>query len=315
MSSDHNIGAETVQIRRNNIQVAVVPVNADGSWTYGPTPDLPLGLHVFTAHVGDKQSAPWTVNVQENEMRLTAPHFRDAASVGANAEEINYYIHSSDGEGDGYIEIPDYGAQPDDTVRVEWVGRNFTYHSEIQRVVNPAVMPVFKISQYEIIDCISDNAGISYTVQRLPGAPQTSVSQNLRVQGNPFVVRAPTLGSAHDNLRVWLQADFNENSTARVRAIGLTTWQSDIQYFNNEPWLNFPIPQTWIAENRGRPILFNWSLRLNPGQTNSYYSQIGRENIFAAAESSIEQIDPQTRDAIYNFIVSAYTLVKQLFKR
>jgi hypothetical protein len=314
MSSTHNIRAETVQIKRNNIQIAEVPVDANGSWTYGPTPDLPLGQHVFTAHVGDKQSAPWTVNVQESEMRLTAPHFRDAANVGENEQEINYYIHSSDGEGDGYIEIPDYGAQLGDTVQVKWSGRNFIYNSEIQRVDNPAVMPVFKISQYEIIDCISAHAGISYTVQRLAGTSQTSVSQDLRVEGNKFVINAPTLGPNSDNLRVVKASQFTKISTARVRAIGLSTWQSEHENFTDEPWLNFPIPQAWIAENRGRPILFNWSLRLEPGDV-IYYSWIGRANMLPAAESSIEQIDPQTRDAIYNFIVSAYKLVKQLFKR
>ncbi|MGA9220270.1 MAG: hypothetical protein WBZ57_03640, partial [Pseudomonas graminis] len=69
--------------------------------------------------------------------------------------------------------------------------------------------------------------------------------------------------------------------------------------------------------NRGRPVLFNWSLK-RFGNSQIFYSQILRVNDLKYKEvdpGTIEQFDPATRDAIQRFIASAYVLIKLLFKR
>lgn len=263
---------QTVQIFDNNILRGTVQSLADGRWTF-PTPVLTQGIHVFTARASGVTSNLWSINIQDEQLNLLVPHFENSRLVGPNREEIDYYQQ----EGDGFVQVQVSTLRPGDTVGVSWVGRRVTYNSEIQTVSNPPVPMRFKISQYEIIDCIGENAAISYTVVRPPSTtPITSPTLNLTIQGNRFAIEAPTLSTSHDNLRVWKQGQFNNNSTARVRAIGISTWQSDIEYFNNQPYLNFTINPALIAENRGRPVLFNYSLKINPGDSIIYYSQILR---------------------------------------
>jgi hypothetical protein len=311
MSSTHNIRAETVQIKRNNIQIAEVPVDANGSWTYGPTPELPPGQHVFTAHAGDKQSAPWTVQVVEEEMNLTRAHFRNAtpAPGDPDRELIDYYAQ----QGDGYVEIPLYGMKVGDEVEGSFSGRVHTQH-DVFTVTNESTQVVFKISMYNIIDAIHFNATITYTVKR-NGVTHTSTSRILTITGYSGYIEAPTINSpTNNNIRVQFEVGYY---TAQVRFIGKPgdTVESAVRKFDGND-INFTIDPAWAARNRGLPVLFNYSLK-RFDDDRIYYSQILRiDNLRSEpAGSEIEQIDPQTRDAIYNFIVSAYKLVKQLFKR
>jgi hypothetical protein len=306
MTNNHNIRAETVQIQRNGTPLANVPVQNNGSWTYTPT-GLTPGPHVFTAHVGNSNSNQWSVNVQDDQMNLVMPNFKNATAVGGNRQEINYYAH----EGDGFVQIPDYRAQVGDTVRVSWVGRRITVNSEIQTVVNPAVGLEFKISMYELIDCIGVNATITYTVGR-GGQVYTSESLTLSVFGHVGAIEAPTINSpTNNNIRVQFREGYY---TAQVRFIGIDTVESAIREFHGN-YINFTIDAAWANRNRGLPVLFNYSLK-RFDDSKIYYSQVLRVNNLrsAPADAGIEQIDPQILNAIHNFIVSGYRLIKQLFK-
>lgn len=246
-----------------------VPVQANGTWSYQP-PALAQGPHIFTAHANGQMSNNWVIGVGAEQMNLTPPHFRLATSAGPNREQINYYAH----EGDGWVEIPDYGRRTGDTVRLSWVGRRVTVNSEIHTVTNPASPIVFKISMYEVIDCIGVNVSMSYTVVRAPAGPSTSQAMSLSVYGHVGAIEAPTINSPdNNNIRVQFRDDYY---SAQVRFIGLTTVESPIQQFHGN-YINFPINAVWRDQNRGRVVLFNWSLK-RFGNNQIFYSQILRVN-------------------------------------
>lgn len=268
--SDNSLRATTVEIRDNNIVLANnVPIKADGSWSF-LTSTLAPGAHTFTAHADGQMSNNWVISVGTSQMDLRAPHFRGATGVGQNREEINYYAQ----EGDGFVEIPDYGMNPGDTVRLTWVGRRVTVQSEIQTVANPPRPLVFKISMYEIIDCIGVNATMTYTVVRAPAGPSTSQSMSLSVFGHVGAIDAPTINSPNNNN---IRVQFAQNYySAQVRFIGLTTVESAVREFHGD-YINFAINETWRAQNRGKPVLFNYSLK-RFDNTQIFYSQILRVN-------------------------------------
>lgn len=251
----NQLRAESVQILDNGNPIGTVTTQADGTWSY-PAAGLVPGPHRFTAAVKAATSNPWTVNVEQSiPMKLVAPHFKNATLVGADREQINYYDH----DGDGYVEIPAYGAQIGDTVRLSWVGRNITIESEIQTVTNPATALIFKISMYEVIDCIGANATIRYTVVRPPSTEvHTSLALSLTVMGHSGAVQAPEINRPDNNkLTIQFATDYY---TAQARFIGLTTVESGYMSFHGKA-VEIYIDQTWLNANRGRPVLFNWSLK------------------------------------------------------
>lgn len=261
--------AGSVQVLDNGAPLGTALIQADGTWNL-PAAGLAQGTHTFTARVDGVTSNPWTVNIQQNnEMNLVAPHFKNATTAGNGREQINYYAY----QGDGYVEIPAYGALSGDTVRVSWVGRSITIDSEIQTVTNPAIALVFKISMYEVIDCIGANATIRYTVVRPPSNEvHESLALSLTVMGHSGAIAAPTINRPdNNNLRVQFVSDYY---SAQARFIGLTTVESPLKQFNGT-YINFPIDLAWRSANRGRPVLFNWSLkRFDNSQI--FYSQVLR---------------------------------------
>lgn len=261
--------AASVNVFDNGLPLGTATVQTDGTWEL-PVQGLATGPHTFMALANDVISNSWMINVeQNNEMNLTAPHFKNATAAGNDREQINYYVN----EGDGYVEIPAYGAQIGDTVRVSWVGRSITIESEIQTVTTPAVPLIFKISMYEVIDCIGANATIRYTVVRPPSTEvHTSLALSLTVMGHSGVIAAPTINRPdNNNLRVQFVSDYY---SAQARFIGLTTVESPIKKFDGS-YINFPIDEAWLNANRGRPVLFNWSLK-RFGNSQIFYSQILR---------------------------------------
>jgi hypothetical protein len=261
--------AGSVQVHDNGAPLGTATIQPGGTWSL-PAAGLAQGTHTFTAHVDGVASKPWTVKIQQNnEMNLVAPHFNNATSAGNGREQINYYAY----EGDGYVEIPAYGALNGDTVSVSWVGRSITINSEIQTVTNPAIPLVFKISMYEVIDCIGVNATIRYTVVRPPSNEvHTSLALSLTVMGHSGAIVAPTINSPdNNNLRVQFVSDYY---SAQARFIGLTTVESPIRKFDDS-YINFTIDPAWRNANRGRPVLFNWSLK-RFGNDQIFYSQVLR---------------------------------------
>jgi hypothetical protein len=149
-------------------------------------------------------------------------------------------------------------------------------------VGSPPAPLKFKISKYEVIDVIGwPITDVWYTVRRASiigdresGHLQLAVTGS----GQNFDVAAPTLNGSKNNLRVWRQSEFNSTTTARVRAIGVTEWESHSQEFVNEDSLDFPIDTEWLKQNRGLSVVFNYSLRLRDDGAHFLFSQLLRIN-------------------------------------
>ena len=96
-----------------------------------------------------------------------------------------------------------------------------------------------------------------------------------------FDVKAPQLNAERNILTVSRQSDFSETTTARVRAIGVTDWESEEALtFNDKGELKFDLDSDWIAQNKGKSVLFNYSLRLRPSDSHFLFSQLLRLNPF-----------------------------------
>lgn len=245
------------------------------TWSFNAR-NLPPGLHTFTARTITGRSNEWRITVAEAAMNLVAPHVREATLVADNRERLDYYqvndvIHCI---------VPDYNMKSGDTVKAYWVGRNITIGSPIQTVGSPPSLQPFPISKYEVIDVIGHHASLYYTVKRPPDTETfTSLTLLLTVEGHSFQVDAPTINDGHDNLRVKKQPQFNDVSTAGVRAIGADgdQWSADITpAFGSNPRLNFKIDPSWLARNRGKPAVFNCSVKANPGDPHYLFSQLLR---------------------------------------
>lgn len=266
--------SELVDIYDGEALLGTAIVNGD-SWTFAAS-NLSLGLHTFTAHSARGSSAQWGITVAEEAMNLVAPHVREASTVGNNSERLDYYQVN----GDIHCLVPDYHMKSGDTVTVHWVGRNVTIDSPTQRVGSSPMLQPFPISKYEVIDVIGQNASIYYTVKRPTSAQTfTSLTLLLAVDGHAFQVNAPSINSAHDNLRLQKQTQFNNNSTAGVRAIGPEgdEWSAEITpCFGSDTYLNFSIDPSWLARNRGKPAIFNCSIMLSPGDPHYLFSQLLR---------------------------------------
>ncbi|MFK3972431.1 hypothetical protein ACI2KS_17065 [Pseudomonas sp. NPDC087358] len=245
---------------RNRLGFADVTGN---SWTFTTSEPLSPGTYALTAASGAEFSTAWNITVAEQQLDLKHPTVAEAPPADGNNQSMNYYLVNRD----VHVVVPNYNMKKDDTVKVHWKGRDFKFSTEIQTVVSPPTLEPFVISKYEVIDVIRTHATIWYTVKRPPGnVTQTSEELTLSVVGNDFFIDAPTINRGANNLRVNRQDEFNAETTAKVRCIGLTEWSPESQPFGAADYLNFPIDPQWLAQNRGRDVLFNWSLRLTPGK-------------------------------------------------
>lgn len=267
--------AETVDIYEGNNRLGAATLNGS-HWSF-IAENLSSEPHTFTAHFAGAESNKWTVTVTEGNLNLPAPHVNGATPGQANSERLDYYTINDDIQ----VVIPEYGIKLGDTVGVHWTGRGgITRFSEQTAVGNPPALQPFSISKYEVIDAILTNAFIYYTVKRTNDTQvYTSSTLILTVEGHPFPVNAPTINADHDNLRVLKQNEFNNGTTAGVRAVGPggDEWSTDpTPAFGGNDYLNFKIDPSWLARNRGKSAIFNCSIRINPSDSHYIFSQLLR---------------------------------------
>jgi hypothetical protein len=239
---------------------------------------LQLSYQVVRAS-GVTQNSPITAYQVRAEpvVVFDAPQVREATFSAIDTQWLDYYEVNDD----IHIIVPITQLAPNDTVKVFWVGRNTTIKSETLTVETSPEPLELVISKYEVIDVIGyATTDIYYTVKK-QGISDTYTSNHLKlsVTGHSFTIKAPTINSSNNNLFVWRQDKFNDTTTARVRAIGVTDWEVEHnQKFGAEKYLNFPIDPAWLAANRGHSVVFDYSLRLNTGDTRWLFSQLLRVN-------------------------------------
>jgi hypothetical protein len=161
------------------------------------------------------------------------------------------------------VEVKYTGSAPRQSVKVYWIGRNTTYASEVQIVTAVGQTLQFRIPREEVVDTVGSGAEVAYTV-RLPDTTEDRPSKplNITITGQRHHLPEPTLNTAKDNLRTYYPT---LDGTYKVR-ISLTV--ETIRYDSEEFFITQPssytdvaVPSSWIPPNRGKPGLFNYTLK------------------------------------------------------
>ncbi len=159
------------------------------------------------------------------------------------------------------VEINFTGSARGQTVKVYWLGRNSPYGSEIQTVAYSGEVLKFRVPRLEVVDCIGSGAQVSYTV-RLPGATEDLPSKDLRITitAQKHHLPEPTLNSDKTNLRVYYPP-LESAYTVRMALFGVVTRYGDEVPITQPSYTNLAVPPAWLTENRGRSVIFNYTLK------------------------------------------------------
>jgi hypothetical protein len=198
------------------------------------------------------------VHVKRVDLDLTAPKVLEAKD--ANGTVINF-------ERDFYredfatVEVAYTGSNTGQRVKAIFAGRNFRWISDAQTVNTPGQILTFKVPRLEVVDSIRSNAKVSYTVQ-LPGTTTDVPSKelDLRITAQKHALPEPTLNAAKTNLRIYyptLEATYKY----RIALHGVTTRYGDELYIGQANYTDVAVPSAWLTENRGKDVLFNYTLK------------------------------------------------------
>lgn len=210
------------------------------------------------------------VHIRQPSLDLTKPRVLEAMEL--NGERLNferdfYYAEFAN------VEVNYIGSAPGQTVKVFWIGRNSTYGSEIQTVAFAGQTLNFQVPRNEVVDCIGTGAEVRYTV-RLPGTATDIPSRDLDITVTPqkHALREPTLDGSKTNLRAYHPV-LSTPHTARMALFGVTARYGDeIRITAGTSQTDLAVPPAWIAENRGRPIMVNWTLKETGTDTRIIFS-------------------------------------------
>ncbi|MGE8188270.1 hypothetical protein [Pseudomonas sp. NPDC086278] len=159
------------------------------------------------------------------------------------------------------VQVAYQGSYPGHTVKVYWLGRNNTYGSEIQTVRQAGQTLNFNIPRLEVVDTIGSGAEIYYTV-RLQNTTQDLPSKTLdiTITGQKHSLPEPTLSTDKLNARTYYPA-LDGNYEVRLALFGVVTRYSNEIPITQPNYTNIAVPQAWLTENKGRPVLFNYTLK------------------------------------------------------
>ncbi|WP_242207976.1 MULTISPECIES: hypothetical protein [unclassified Pseudomonas] len=206
---------------------------------------------------------PVDVHIREEpepELDLLKPKVLEAREAGGTVLNFEKDFYTAEF---ATVEVNYIGSQPRQTVRVKWLGRNFTYFPEIQTVTTAGQTLRFRIPRLEVIDIIGGSRGeVSYTVRK----PDTTVDipsrdLDLTVTQQKYVLGQPTINKDMNNLRVYYpDQGIVGLYTVRMALHGVFVRYGDEINIVEPSYTNIPIPSAWIAENRGRSVIFNYTL-------------------------------------------------------
>lgn len=199
------------------------------------------------------------VHIRQPALDLTKPRVLEAREL--NGERLNFERDFYDAQF-ANVEVNYIGSAPGQDVKVYWVGRNSTWGSEIQTVSVAGQTLRFQVPRNEVVDCIGTGAEVYYTV-RAPGTTTDIPSRDLDITVTPqkYTLREPTLDGSKTNLRAYHPALLTAH-TARMALFGVTArYGEEIRITAGTSQTDLSVPPAWIAENRGKPIMVNWTLR------------------------------------------------------
>jgi len=227
----------------------------------GDNPRTPFWYRV-TDQLGNSSGASASIEVdvhlKEEQLDLKPPKVLEAKEQNGTVLnfEKDFYEATS-----ATVEVAFTGSARGQTVKVYWLGRNSTYGSEIQTVSVAGHTLKFLVPRLEVVDCIGTGAQVSYTV-RLPGTTKDLPSEDLRIRVTPqkHHLPEPTLSSDKLNIRAYyptLDGDYK----VRLAVFGKVTRYSEEFNIIQPSYTNIAVPQSWLTENRGLPVMFNCTLK------------------------------------------------------
>jgi hypothetical protein len=197
------------------------------------------------------------VHIQKPVLDLKAPMVLEALEL--NGTRLNFVRDFYEAKF-ATVEVAFTGSARGQTVKVYWEGRNSTYGSEIQTVSVAGEILRFLVSRLEVVDCIGSGARIWYTV-RLPNTSQDLPSRDLNITVTPQTLRLgePTLNGDKSNLRTPYPSLVGQY-TVRMAFFGVNTHYGS-EVITQPSYTDHPVPRAWLDENRGKTVMFNFTLR------------------------------------------------------
>jgi hypothetical protein len=207
---------------------------------------------------GSSASIEIDVHLKEVKLDLKPPKVLEAKEQSGTVLNFEKDFYESKF---ATVEVNFIGSASGQTVKVYWLGRNSTYGSEIQTVSHAGQTLSFQVPRLEVVDCIGTGAQVSYTV-RLPGTTKDLPSEDLRIRVTPqkHHLPEPTLSSDKLNIRAYypiLDGDYK----VRLAVFGKVTRYSEEFNIIQPSYTNIAVPQSWLTENRGLPVMFNCTLK------------------------------------------------------
>ncbi|WP_145251648.1 hypothetical protein [Pseudomonas sp. SJZ131] len=153
------------------------------------------------------------------------------------------------------------GSAAGQTVKVYWLGRRTSYGSEVKTISHAGETLTFEIPRLEVVDTIGSRAEISYTVR----LPQTTVDipsrdRDITITRQRHHLKEPTLSADRLNIRAYYPT-LDGNYSVRLRVYGRAIRSSAEIPITQALHTNIPVPQSWLTENRGEPVMFNYTIR------------------------------------------------------
>ncbi|WP_235374477.1 hypothetical protein [Pseudomonas fluorescens] len=196
---------------------------------------------------------------KQPELDLQAPKVLEAKEL--NGRQLNF-VRDFYEAAFATVEVSYTGSDTGQTVQVQWLGRNYTYRTAVQTVARPGQILRFQIPRLEVIDNAgAGHAEVTYTVRR-PGTTVEIPSRDLdlTVTGQKYLLGEPSLNSDNTNLRAYYPALIDGSYTVRMALHGVVVRYGEEVLIKDPDYTNLPIPAAWILENRGREVIFNYTL-------------------------------------------------------
>ncbi|WP_156334323.1 hypothetical protein [Pseudomonas thivervalensis] len=175
------------------------------------------------------------------------------------------------------VEVPHYaGMHATDTIRARWQGR-VNYNSEIITVGDPPGKRLIAIPRLEVVDNIGRSVEVGYSIKE-KGVGETIESARLTLHIDPQAVD-PLLAPSYSNSKVSVNYGGETGYTVRVRWVGVTTHDTESQDVTSGQANVFDIPNAWVSENSGKPVLINYSIVRKNSNEQRMFSQVLRVNL------------------------------------
>ncbi|KGT95604.1 hypothetical protein NG99_02675, partial [Erwinia typographi] len=189
---------------------------------------------------------------------------------GTLLQQVDYYRLDS-----LTIKVPSYrGMASGDTVKIYWVGRAYTYGSNITTVsvIGDIDIP---IPRMEFIDTIGYKASVYFTVKKSGSSSEIKSSTlYLDVEGQSLDLKAPDVSDDLKTVTVTYTGMSSEDMV-EVRVVGKYTNDTPLAEGDEKTKkIIFHVDSSWLETNEYGYLLYNYAVGVNGGEYQ--FSQVSR---------------------------------------